>query len=91
MMSLTAQEYYTAAKVFERAYGDKIDEGGWITLHLRTVGDYFEEQAEKSAAREMYARGLVGLQVPSANSLYNGNLILKRLLNDGWTPPEGLF
>ncbi len=85
-MSFTAHEYRVAAKVLKKEFEDK------SSMSLKpSASEQLEAMAEKVDARENYAIMLDGLRIPSASPFYNGARIIDRLLNDGWTPPEGLF
>lgn len=81
-MSFTAEEYRTAAKVFVGIFPD-IPGVGAVVRELDLLARGLE-------AHEEYADdlGMVGFaDLPK----YRGAKLLEKLLEDGWTPPEGLF
>lgn len=77
----TAEEYRTAIKVLrEHSCSDLADD--FV---------YFEQQAKKAETWENYARSLGALfQLYDSEQMF-GDRVLRKIIDDGWTPPEGLF
>lgn len=81
----TAKDYRTAASIARESGG----------LTLPAAADAWELEAAKLEKRELFAEKL-GLFIedalnPRDSTLFNGTRLLTALLNQGWTPPEGLF
>lgn len=72
----TAEEYRTAAKV---AWSSATD---WAKL--------WEAEADKQEVQQKYAMTLGWIGRADAPDV-RGMMLFTKLLEDGWTPPEGLF
>ena len=78
----TASDYRTAANIARLSHG---------TI-LPAAAAEWDRKAEKLEAREAYAVALYRTGFgPSQSALSGGTRIVSKLIEDGWTPPEGLF
>lgn len=78
-MNYTAEEYQTAAKLIREHNGDV------------NQAAFFEQQAAHwIERRNKYAHGLGQCGRDDFNDL-RGVKLLEKILDDGWTPPEGLL
>ncbi|WP_066904057.1 hypothetical protein [Mycolicibacterium houstonense] len=74
----TAEEYRIAAKVGRDAGFDH-------------TPDLWEAKAARLDSVEDYARKLGRVAAPAFSEKGRGEVIIRHLLDDGWTPPEGLI
>lgn len=78
MNKFTAAEYRLAAKIA-------------MASDLRDVAGAWTDAADKAQALEHYATKLGVMVHHSAPPFANGMKLLTQILDDGWTPPEGLI